>query len=182
MKGSLSQRAYIHRVFEIRSVETPTLKCHLEQDLEQVARKQFSLGLRGSQTTLRIQWNMDPLLRTLTSLVACNGGSSSFNPWVRKIPCKKEWQPIPVFLSGESHGQRSLAGYSPWGHKESDMTEWLTLSLSQTIYRIKQNYWKIIAKSQPIEVNSKWIPSANDLWNSKTNNWIFIQTMVSMTG
>ena len=130
MTGSLSQRAYIHRVFEIRSVETPTLKCHLEQDLEQVTRKQFSLGLRGSQTTLRIQWNMDPLLRTLTSLVACNGGSSSFNPWVRKIPCKKEWQPIPVFLPGESHGQRSLAGYSPRGHKESDTTEWLTLSLS----------------------------------------------------
>ena len=130
MTGSLSQRAYIHRVFEIRSMETPTLKCHLEQDLEQVTRKQFSLGRRGSQTTLRIQWNMDPLLRTLTSLVACNGGSSSFNPWVRKIPCKKEWQPIPVFLPGESHGQRSLAGYSPWAHKESDTTECLTLSLS----------------------------------------------------
>ena len=36
----------------------------------------------------------------------------------------------PVFLSGESHGQRSLAGYSPSGHRELDMTEWLTLSLS----------------------------------------------------
>ena len=35
----------------------------------------------------------------------------------------------PVFLPGEIHGQRSLAGYSPWGHKESDMTKWLTLSL-----------------------------------------------------
>ena len=33
------------------------------------------------------------------------------------------WQPIPVFLPGESHGQRSLAGYRPWGHKESDMIE-----------------------------------------------------------
>ena len=38
-------------------------------------------------------------------------------------------QPTPVFLPGESHGQRSQAGYSPWGHKESDMTEQLTLSL-----------------------------------------------------
>ena len=33
------------------------------------------------------------------------------------------WQPTPVFLSGKFHGQRSLAGYSPWDHKESDMTE-----------------------------------------------------------
>ena len=44
-------------------------------------------------------------------------------PWVRKIPWRREWQPIPVFLPGESYGQRSQAGYSPWGHKESDMTE-----------------------------------------------------------
>ena len=40
-----------------------------------------------------------------------------FNPWVRKIPWKRTWQPTPVFLSGESHAQRSLAGYSPWLHK-----------------------------------------------------------------
>ena len=43
-----------------------------------------------------------------------------FDPWVRKIPWRKEWQPTPVFLPGESHGQMSLVGYSPWGHKESD--------------------------------------------------------------
>ena len=36
---------------------------------------------------------------------------------------RRVWQPIPVFLPGESHGQRSLAGYRPWGHKESDMIE-----------------------------------------------------------
>ena len=41
-----------------------------------------------------------------------------------------EWQLTPVFLPGEFHGQRRLAGYSPWGCNESDMTEWLTLSLS----------------------------------------------------
>ena len=40
-----------------------------------------------------------------------------FDPWVRKIPWKRKWQPIPVFLPGESHGHRSLTGYSPWGHK-----------------------------------------------------------------
>ena len=46
-----------------------------------------------------------------------------FDSWVGKIPWRRKWQPMPVFLPGESHGQRSLAGYSPWGHKESDMTE-----------------------------------------------------------
>ena len=46
-----------------------------------------------------------------------------FNPWVGKIPWRRKWQPTPVFLPGESHGQRSLVGYSPPGHKESDTTE-----------------------------------------------------------
>ena len=50
------------------------------------------------------------------------------SPWVRKIPWRREWLPTLVFLPGEFHGQRSLAGYSPWGCKESDMTEWLSLS------------------------------------------------------
>ena len=45
------------------------------------------------------------------------------------IPQRREWQPIPVFLPGEFHGQRSLMGSSPWGRKESDMTEQLTFSL-----------------------------------------------------
>ena len=43
--------------------------------------------------------------------------------WARNIPWRRAWQPTPVFLPGESHGQRSLAGYSQWGHTESDMTE-----------------------------------------------------------
>ena len=46
-----------------------------------------------------------------------------FSLWVRKIPWRRKWQPTPVFLPGKSHGQRSLASYSPWGHKEMDMTE-----------------------------------------------------------
>ena len=46
-----------------------------------------------------------------------------FHPWVGMIPWSRVWQPTPVFLPGESYGQRSLEGYSPRGHKESDMTE-----------------------------------------------------------
>ena len=51
-----------------------------------------------------------------------------FNPWVGKIPWRRKRQPTPVFLPGEFHRQRSLVGYSPWGHNELDMTEWLILS------------------------------------------------------
>ena len=49
-----------------------------------------------------------------------------FNPWVGNIPCRRTWQPTPVFLPRKSHGQRSLVGYSPLGCKESDTTEWLS--------------------------------------------------------
>ena len=43
-----------------------------------------------------------------------------FDPWVGKIPWKREWQPTLVLLPGEFHGQRSLVGYSPWGREELD--------------------------------------------------------------
>ena len=46
-----------------------------------------------------------------------------FSPWVGKIPWRKAWQPTLVFLSGDSHGERSLVGYTPWGSKELDMSE-----------------------------------------------------------
>ena len=49
-----------------------------------------------------------------------------FNPWVRKIPWRQKWRPIPVFLPGKSHGQRILASNSPWDRRESDTTERLS--------------------------------------------------------
>ena len=48
---------------------------------------------------------------------------SGLDPWMGTVPWRKTWLPTPVFLPGEFHGQRSLAGYSPWDHKESEMTE-----------------------------------------------------------
>jgi len=52
----------------------------------------------------------------------CQYRRHGFSPWVRKIPWRRKWQPTPVFLPGEFRGQRSLAGYSPWGRIESDTT------------------------------------------------------------
>ena len=74
-------------------------------------------GLLIVQGTLK-KSSPAPLFKSINSLVL------SLLYW------RREWQSIPVFLPGESHGQRSLAGYSPWGHKESDTTEWLSSSSS----------------------------------------------------
>ena len=71
------------------------------------------------------------------------GGSVVKNPpatqktWVRslgwKIPWRRNWEPTPVFSLGKSHGEKSLAGYSPWGRKELDTTKQLTFSHFQSI-------------------------------------------------
>ena len=61
------------------------------------------------------------VIQTVKSCLQCEG--PGFDLWVGKIPWQSKWQPTPVLLPGESHGQRNLAGYSPWGCKELDMTE-----------------------------------------------------------
>jgi len=63
-----------------------------------------------------------------------------FDPWVRKIPCRRKWQPTPVLLPGKSHGQRSLAGYIPWGRAESDTTE--HAGTHTTNVYMKRRSWK----------------------------------------
>ena len=69
-----------------------------------------------------------------------------FDPWVGKIPWKKAWQPTPGFLPGESHGQRSLVGYSPKGCKELDMTE--QLSMPTRIFLLIKNVTCHISKQR----------------------------------
>ena len=88
-----------------------------------------------------------------------------FNPWVGKIPSRRKWQPTPVFLSREYRGQRSLVGYSPWGCKESDTTEQLTLHamLSFLPYFITGSS----ATGNQKEIIMSWQPFIrnNDLWS-----------------
>ena len=64
---------------------------------------------------------VDPTVKNLPTMQ-----ESWICSWVGKIPWRREWLPIPVFLSGEPHGQRRLVGSSPWGCKELDTTEELT--------------------------------------------------------
>ena len=60
------------------------------------------------------------MVKKLSSMQETQGQK---DPWDRKIPWRRAWQPTPVFLPGESHGQRILAGYNPKGPTESDTTE-----------------------------------------------------------
>ena len=65
----------------------------------------------------------------------------------QKISWKREWQPTSVFLPREFHGQRSLAGYSPWGHKESYMADWLTHTHKAEHRRVGPEHWELVPKS-----------------------------------
>ena len=56
-----------------------------------------------------------------------------FKPWVGKIPGVRNGNPLQLFLPGKFHEQRNLAGYSPWGCKESDTTEWISTH-TETLY------------------------------------------------
>ena len=83
---------------------------------------------------------------------ACNAGDLGLIPRVGKIPWRRERLPTPVFWPGEFHGQRSLVGYSPWGCKESDTTEWLSLS---TFFMIQLSHlYKTIGKTKALHIST----------------------------
>ena len=89
------------------------------------------------------------LMNASIFLVKLRGGRG-FGAWgERCVKCpsktgdwRRKWQPTPVFLPGKSHGQRSLAGYSPWGRKESETTEWLRTRLEK-YNQVGRHLWGI---------------------------------------
>ena len=103
----------------------------------------MSLSILVSSVCMPSSWtaglydsSISSFLKNLHTVLGFPGGSDGksvclqcrrpgFDPWVGKIPWRRKWQPTPLLLPGKSHGQRSLVGYSPWGHKESDTTEGL---------------------------------------------------------
>ena len=85
-----------------------------------------------------------------------------FDSCVGKIPWNSKWQPNPVFVPGKFHGQRSLVGYSPWGHKEWDTIEHITLnSLARSIQTKKTRFW-LLGWSSVWE--SEWLSPVASLW------------------
>ena len=101
-----------------------------------------------------------------------------FDPWVGKISWTRKWQPTPVFLPGKFHVQRSLAGYSPWGHKESDMSEHthththtLLLLLHVTIPNTKDKAMLLL-----IDTNNSLLTNSSffhDLITTKVENRVY---------
>ena len=85
---------------------------------------------------------------------------------VGKIPWRRECQPTPIFLPGQIHGQRSLAGYSLWGLKESDTTEWLTLFLSLSGSQTIEKYCDVILLASINRTRFRWC-STSFPWRRK---------------
>ena len=84
-----------------------------------------------------------------------------FNPWVRKIPWRRAWQPTLVFLPGESHGQKSLAGYSPESHKESDTTK-----VTSYIYNYYLYFWRSSANT----IRDMYVAKGRrNIWTTKSS-------------
>ena len=88
----------------------------------------------------------------------CQCRRCEFNPWVRKIPWRMEWQPTPVFLPGKSHGQRSLEDYSPWGR----VTEHTLTGLQQY-----KQFWGQRPKKGLTGLKSRCHQSSAPPWSSR---------------
>ena len=82
-----------------------------------VGRSWVGAGLEGGSVGSRT----GALVVCTVAVVVVQCKRPGFNPWVEKIPWRRKWQSTPVFLPGDSYGQKSLVGYSPWGHQESDI-------------------------------------------------------------
>ena len=99
------------------------------------------------------------MAQTVKSLPAMQ--ETRFDPWVGKIPSRRKCLFIPVFLPGESHGQRSLAGYSPGGCKESDMTEATAcmqeIFFSDKMYALFHTF--VIYRKVPLSMNQELLGS-----------------------
>ena len=95
-------------------------------------------------TTLRnyIQINVAQLVKDLPAVQETTGNTRDglqcrrpgSHPWVRKIPCRRKWQPTPVFLPGKSHGQKNSLGYHTWGHKSQTQLGNYTTTTSDRLY------------------------------------------------
>ena len=102
----------------------------------------------------------------------CQYRRCRWDPWVAKIPCSMKWQLAPVLLSGEFHGQRSLAGYSPWGRRESNMAEHTPYRrFVRTVY-INTSRWSVFLPW----LHLGWAPNKWWLWLARMVTYIKVGT------
>ena len=96
-----------------------------------------------------------------------------YHPWVRKIPWRRPWQPTPVFLPGESHGQRSLVGYSPQGHRRARQNL-ATKQQHNTYIMLCIPYIYLVLKYQIILAASRVAPATLETGFLKKSLWLNI--------
>ena len=97
--------------------------CYLTCTVRKLAREKHSVQQMDSDMHL-LGFLGSAVVRNLLAMQ--EHGRCKYGPWVGKIPWRSKWQRTPVFLPGQSHGERSLVVYSSWGCKESDMAERLS--------------------------------------------------------
>ena len=136
------------------------------QGCKQLGKKSLiNCGLEGRSETSVILPLISLVVSELPSFtpidaVGFPGCSVVKNPWVRKIPGRRKWQPTPVFLPGKSHGQGCLVGYSPWGCKR----------VRQDLVTEYAHLYRCCAKCQDIFVDKTKVPSLQHFYGGKTDN------------
>ena len=91
---------------------------------------------------------------------------SQVDPWVGKVPWRRKWQPSPEFLPGESHEQRSLVNYSPWGPKNwTRLGNWTATNVNYVLIQLEE---KIEKKMTDLSKHTSWLPSP---WFSDVACW-----------
>ena len=104
-----------------------------------------------------------------------------FDPWVRKIPWRRKWQPTPVFLPGHSHRKGNLAGYSLWGHKEqvtNTHTNTGHLMVGSSVDQRNCN----ATKTNKLDVNLVTWPHCISNLENKCSNYLTYSTIVTARG
>ena len=114
----------IHRIFQARVLEWGAIAFSWMNNISLDKLFQERGLHRGENQDCSCPLHFPGLSRWLSGKEStCQGKRHGFNSWVKKFPWRRKWQPTPVFLPGESHGQRSLVGYSPKDCKKSNTTE-----------------------------------------------------------
>ena len=96
---------------------------HIKHTMLQIIITSIKISSRGTPKDYKRRLDQDSSKDKEPSCQCRRHKRLRFDPWVRNIPCSKKWHPTPVFLPGKFHGQRNLAGHSPWGCKEFDTIE-----------------------------------------------------------
>ena len=119
---------------------------------------------RGQRSWLLFEHSFPRWLSSKESACQCRRHRRCrFNPWVRKIPWRRKWQLTPVFLPGKFHRQRTLAGYSPWGLKVLDMTEYHYVE--SEIYK----RYQVVEHRSPELRKNIWAEEI--FWGNLISNW-----------